>query len=169
MNLNSVKSGGPDRIISEMVKKNTLTDISPVLVVLSNNIFDSGNFPNQWGGSIICPIHKKGPLDDPNNFRGISLINILNKIFTNILNNRIKAWADANQMIDISQAGFRKGYSASDNLFCQAVAQKYLFQKNGRFYCLSKTFDMIDHAKLLTCLADKGVWVNCFSFKINVL
>lgn len=114
------------------------------------------------GGSIICPIHKKGPLDDPNNFRGISLIDVLNKVFTNILNERIKAWVDANQMIDESQAGFRKGYSATDNLFClQAMAQKYLSKKNGRFYCLfvdfSKAFDTIDHAKLLTCLADKGV------------
>ncbi|MEW8546755.1 MAG: reverse transcriptase family protein, partial [Candidatus Thiodiazotropha sp.] len=161
MKLKSGKSGGPDGIVSEMLR-NTLLDICPVLVVLFNKIFDLGDFPEQWGGSIICPIHKKGPVDDPNNFRGISLIDVLNKVFTSILNERIKLWADSNQMIDEAQAGFRKGYSAIDNLFClQAMAQKYLSKKNGRFYCLfvdfSKAFDTIDHAKLLTCLADRGV------------
>ena len=75
------KAGGPDGIISEMLKS-TLIEICPVLVVLYNKIFDLGDFPVKWAGSIICPIHKRGPLDDPNNFRGISLIDVLNKVFT---------------------------------------------------------------------------------------
>ena len=67
-----------------------------------------------------------------------------------------------NHMIDEAQAGFRKGHSTTDNLFClQAMAQKYLSRKGGCFYCLyvdfAKAFDTIDHAKLLSCLADRGV------------
>ena len=142
--------------------KSTLVEICPVLVVLFNKIFDLGEFPEQWAKSIICPIHKKGPLDDPNNFRGISLIDVLNKVFTNILNDRIHSWADTNHMIDEAQAGFRNGYSTIDNLFClQSMAQKYVSKSKGRFYCLyvdfAKAFDTIDHSKLLTCLADRGV------------
>ena len=134
--------------------KSTFIEICPVLVELYNKIFDLGVFPVQWAGSIICPIHKKGPLDDPNNFRGISLIDVLNKVFTSILNERIHTWADTNHMID--EAGFRKGFSTIDNLFClQSMAQKYLSKQKGRFYCLyvdfAKAFDTIDHTKLLTC------------------
>ena len=158
------KAGGPDGIISEMLKS-TLIEICPVLVLLYNKIFDIGDFPVQWAGSIICPVHKKGPLDDPNNFRGISLIDVLNKVFTSILNERIHTWADTYHMIDEAQAAFRKGYSTIDNLFClQSMAQKYLSKQKGRFYCLyvdfAKAFDTIDHSQLLLCLADRGIGGN---------
>ena len=141
--------GGADGIISEMLKS-TFIEICLVLVELYNKIFDLGVFPVQWAGSIICLIHKKGPLDDPNNFRGISLIDVLNKVFTSILNERIHTWADTNHMTD--EAGFRKGFSTIDNLFClQSMAQKYLSKQKGRFYCLyvdfAKAFDTIDHTK----------------------
>lgn len=138
--------------------KNTLVEICSVLVVLFNKILDLGDFPERWGGSIICPIHKKGPFDDPNNFRGVSPIDALNIAFTCILNERIQKWADMNNMINEAQAGFRKGYSIVDNLFClQAMAQKYLSRKGGGFYRLYLAFDTIDHAKSLKCLAAKGV------------
>ena len=83
-------------------------------------------------------------------------------MFTSILNERIHTWADDNHMIDEAQAGFRKGYSTIDNLFClQSMAQKYLSKQKGRFYCLyvdfAKAFDTIDHSKLLTCYADRGI------------
>ena len=87
--------------------KSTLIEICLVLVVLNNKIFDLGDFAVQWAGSIICSIHKKGPLDDPNNFRGISLIDVLNKVFTSILNERIHTLADTYHIIDEAQAGFR--------------------------------------------------------------
>ena len=84
-------------------------------------------------------------------------------MFTNILNESIHSCSDTNHMIDEAQAEFRKGYSTIDNLFClQSMAQKYLSKSNGRFYCLyvdfAKAFcHTIDHSKLLTCLADRGV------------
>ena len=57
LKLKTGKSGGRDGIISQMLK-NTLVEICPVLVVLFNKSFELGDFPEQWGGSIICPIHK---------------------------------------------------------------------------------------------------------------
>ena len=54
----------------------------------------SGDFPLVWGRSIICPIFKSGSLLDPGNFRGVSLIDILNKILTGMLNNRLSKWAE---------------------------------------------------------------------------
>ena len=68
--------------------KCTINDILPFLNPLFNEIFDSGCFPDTWSESIITPLHKKGPIDDPNNYRGISLIDSLCKIFSHILSNR---------------------------------------------------------------------------------
>ena len=77
-------SPGPDGI-SMHFYKNTLHLILPFLKTLFNEIFDSGNIPKDWGESVMVPVHKNGPRDDPNNYRGISLINSLCKIFTCIL------------------------------------------------------------------------------------
>ena len=71
---------------------------------------------------------------DPANFRGISLISSISKIFTNVLTIRLQTWAESNNVIDESQAGFRKQYSTIDYIFSlQALIQKYLCGTRGRF------------------------------------
>ena len=120
------KSSGIDGIPAEFYK-NSLNNITPFLVLLCTRIFDSGYFPKTWGQSIICPIHKSGPTHNLGNYRGISVTNIMYKIFAGILNKRLYEWAEGNNKFDESQAGFRAGYSAIDNVFClQAMAKKYL-------------------------------------------
>ena len=44
---------------------NTPTEM---LAILFNNVMRSGEYPNCWSTGIICPIHKSGPRDDPNNY-----------------------------------------------------------------------------------------------------
>ena len=61
----------------------------PYLTTVFNSILTTGNIPDDWGKSIICPLHKKGFVYDPNNFRGISLIDTVCKIFTKILVKRL--------------------------------------------------------------------------------
>jgi len=63
-----------------------------------------------WRDSIIVPVHKSGSKDDTSNFRGISLINVMYKIFSNIVNKRLCNWAELNGNIDEAQAGFHAGY-----------------------------------------------------------
>ena len=109
-NLKQGKSGGPDGILPEMVF-NSMNDISEILLVLFNEIFNTGRYPKNWASSILVPIHKSGSTNDPNNFRGISLIDILNKVLTRIMYDRLYSWAEENSKIDESQAGYRQGYS----------------------------------------------------------
>lgn len=124
--LHSGKSPGPDGICAELYKT-TIDYTCPFLTRLFNEIFDKGVVPESFGESIISPIHKKGSLDDPGNFRGISLINTLCKIFMGIMSKRLQNWCDTYNVIDESQSGFRMHYSTIENIFClQAVSQKYL-------------------------------------------
>ncbi|MEW8544944.1 MAG: reverse transcriptase family protein [Candidatus Thiodiazotropha sp.] len=155
------KAGGPDGILSEMIKS-TCSIVAPVLLSLYNRILELGNFPEPWGKSVLCPLYKAGSLTDPNNFRGISLIDVLNKVLTGMMHNRLYMWAEENNKISEAQAGFRKGYSAIDNLFVlMSMGQKYLSKKGGRFYCIfidfSKAFDRVDHLELFESLRRKGV------------
>ena len=76
-----------------------------------------GVCPKSFGETILCPLHKRGPTSDPNDFRGISLVNTMYKIFSSILNKRLYALVEENEKLDESQAGLRAGYSAIDNIF----------------------------------------------------
>ena len=131
-NLKLGKSSGPDGIIAEMIKC-TSEKISTILLILFNKIFELSWFPENWAESILCPIFKSGSLLDPNNFRGISLIDVFNKILTGMLYTRLSNWSNQYSKIDESQAGFRRGYSTVDNLFTlMSMGQKYLSKKGGR-------------------------------------
>ena len=109
---------------------------------------------------IISPIHKRGPTNNTENYRAIALIKYLCKIFMSILTTRLTDWAETQNVIDESQAGFRKGYSTIDNIFSlQSVVQKYLCRKRGRFYCIfvdfKRAFDSIQHDSLWFSLERK--------------
>ena len=56
------------------------------------------------------PLHK-GDQDDPGNYRGITLLSTLDKLFTKVLNNRLNSWAEIYNVYIEAQAGFRKNMS----------------------------------------------------------
>ena len=150
-----------DMISAEFYKR-TATDIAPILKDVFNSIVDSGVCPKSFGETILCPLHKSGPNSDPNNFRGISLVNTMYKIFSSILNKRLFAWVEENEKLDESQAWFRAGYSVIDTIFSlSAVIQNYLIRHGGWFYCLyvdfQKAFDTVEHKQLFESLMKKGV------------
>ena len=152
---------GVDGICSEVFKC-TANIVSKYLVCFFNEIFECGLFPDSWSKNIISPIHKKGSMYDPNHYRAIALSNSISKIFINILSQRLNTWCDDNDILDESQAGFRKGYSTIDNLFnFQSIIQKYLTVKKGRVYVFyfdfRKAFDSCPHHLLWSCLWRNGV------------
>ena len=66
---------------------------------------------------IYIPIYKnKGCPTDPDNFRAITLISCLGKLFTSIVYTRLNFFANEVTLIHENQADFRKGYSTIDNI-----------------------------------------------------
>ena len=110
------KSAGLDLLLNEFYIYGC-DILAPVLCKLFNIIFRSGHFPVKWGEGLIIPIHKKGDLNTVENYRGITLLSTLGKLFTRVLNNRLTAWAEKYEVYIEAQAGFRKNYSTIDNLF----------------------------------------------------
>ena len=82
------KSPGKDGIGAEFYI-NTKHVITPILNVLFNKILSSGSFPDAWSESIIVPLYKSGSRSDPSNYRGISLVDVMYKLFAGIINNRL--------------------------------------------------------------------------------
>lgn len=163
------KSPGKDGIMNELLK-NSEDIVAPILLELFNKLLDTGRFPKSWCEAIIMPIYKKGPKDKPSNYRGISLLSNVAKIFTKILNSRCVKWAEANGKFYEVQAGFRKDRSTLDQIFAvQSIVEKYLSKKGGRFYYafidFSTAFDSVPHKHLWFKLHRTGLHGNI----INVL
>ena len=94
---------------------------------------------------------KKGNKDDPNNYRGITLLSCLGKYFTSILNSRLKKVS--NKIISNIQAGFREGFSTMDHVFT-IVSIINLYQKMGIDLCVA----FIDYAKAFDTIWRDGLW-----------
>ena len=84
-NLKPGKSSGLDGILAEMLKSagNTLAGF---LTDYFNELFKNGEYSDLWTQVIIVLIHKKGYTDVLDNYRGVSLLSILGKCYTAILN-----------------------------------------------------------------------------------
>ena len=161
MDMSNGKAAGIDGVVVEMLKCSTHITL-PYLCHLYNSILSTGQFPKQWCKAVLAPLHKKGTMSDPNNYRGIALLSVLGKVFTKILNNRIVHWLETGDLQIEEQAGFRKGYSTIDNIFIlQSLIQKYCSRSRGRFYTIyvdfSKAFDTVPHALLFYQLLTKGM------------
>ena len=105
------------------------------------------------------------------NYRGVSLLSIVSKCYTFILNRRLYNWVEDGEKITETQAGFRKGYSTAGHIFnLYALTQKYLSKKGGKLYVafvdLRRAFDSVQHSKLLETLQEIGLSEH-FTYKCN--
>ena len=117
------KAAGPDTIIGEILK-NAKEEIAPFFVKLFNHLFDNGIYPRNWTESIILPLHKKGDVNDPGNYRGISLSDISSKIYGSIINKRIQSWVDEHNITGEIRGGPHKSCNTGKPLTSQTRSSR---------------------------------------------
>ena len=107
-----------DNILYEYFKE-SIHVISHSLEITFNHILNTQKFPVSWSTGVIIPLYKKGESSDPNNYRGITLISCFAKLFTVILNERLKKWSaqKLNDILTDAQFGFKPNYSTVDAIF----------------------------------------------------
>ena len=130
-------------------------------VKLFNEIFNKRVYPENWTDSIIHPLHKKGNPNDPNNYRGISLSDVSEKLFSTIINRRLQIWVDMNDTIGEQQAGLRKDYSTVDHVFTLLATVHKQLSLNRKLYVaftdFEKAFDSISRKLLWPFLQKQGI------------
>ncbi|MEW8547527.1 MAG: reverse transcriptase family protein, partial [Candidatus Thiodiazotropha sp.] len=132
------------------------------LTELFNLLLDTGCFPESWADGIIIPLFKKGNVDDVSNYRGITLVSCLSKLFTAVLNHRIMAWCDKNSKISDAQFGFRKGFSTVDAIFTLHSLIENMINSNKRLYCA-----FVDMKKAFDSVYRNALWLKLFKLGIN--
>ena len=96
----------------------------------------------------IIPIYKnKGSTLEPKNYRPITLLSCLGKIFTSILNQRLTDFIEDLNILNENQAGFIKDYSTLDHIFSLYTLFHLLSIKKKKLYCIyidfEKEFDFV--------------------------
>lgn len=165
------KAAGSDGVTNEFIKvlpHNWLTHI----LTLFNKIFETGFVPENWSEVTMCMLHKKGDPTDPGNYRGIALVNCITKIFTQIIHDRIKKWAETEDLIPEEQAGFRNGRGCEDNVFVlQSVLQIQARFKGVSSYALfvdfKRAFDSVPHNRLWEKLNQLGLSSKILNLLVN--
>ena len=115
--------------------------------------------PQDWKRSVFIPIPKKGNAKECSNYCTTTLISHTNKIMLKILQVRLHQYMN-HELADV-QAGFRKGKGTrdqiADNRWIMEKARE--FQKNIYFCFIdyAKSFDSVDHNRLLKILKEMGI------------
>jgi len=109
--------------------------LSAHLTDLFKMILNTGECPDKWMAGIMEPLYTNGSTKDVNNYRGITLVSHVAKLFTTIVNNRLTEWCARYNVVSDAQFGFKKGFSNVDAIFSlQCIIEKYM-SEGKRLYC----------------------------------
>lgn len=170
--LKTNKTPGSDGIAYEFFKNLDSEVGKPALLQTLNKIMNGSSIPDAWGEIKLSLIFKKGDPQNPDNYRGIALINSITKILTYIIANRISNFAEENNLIPESQAGFREKRGCQDNIFTlTSLIQIQNFKKRKSyliFVDFKKAFDTVNHNLLWKKLYKLGVSSNIIRIVRNL-
>ena len=160
--LKTRKSAGVDHILNEYLMASGDVML-PVFTKLFNLILKTGMFPSSWTAGIIIPIYKnKGEKDDPDNYRGITLLSCFSKLFTSALNHRITEYIESHSLMGEEQAGFRSGYGTMDHIFTLKCIIDIYLNKKKKLYAA-----FIDYRKAFDSVWRIGLWQKLLKYNIN--
>ena len=155
------KSPGEDGLTAELYKEGG-EELIKSIIVLFNKVWDTGEVPKEWGRAIICPIFKAGDRQDCKNYRGISLLTHISKLYERILEKRLRKSAE--KVLGEWQYGFRPGRSTMDLIFTIKIIMEKAWEwdvdQYMAFLDLEKAFDRIPRNKLWKVLEEEEYGVS---------
>ena len=146
---------GEDGIPAKILKDGKIT-ITPYLTQIVNLSYKWNIFPDNMKIAVIKPLHKKEDINLIGNYRPISLLPVLSKIFEKSATNQLIKYLEENNLIAHNQHAYRKGHSTTT---CLAEVLNHVHKLvDQKKHCgivsldLSKAFDSINHDLLLNKL-----------------
>ena len=165
------KAAGPDGLSARYLKE-TADIIAPILQVIFNLSYTSGETPTDWKSAHICPIFKKGNRQCAANYRPVSLTSIASKVMEHCIVSNLLDHLETHHLLYKHQHGFRRKLSTETQLltFVHELVEEV---KSGRqvdavVLDFSKAFDKVSHCRLLHKLHYYGIqgktnrWIQAF-------
>ena len=122
----------------------------------------------EWSKAIIIPIFKKGNINNTDQNREISLLSLISKCYTSVLDKRLVSWAEENGKFSDTQAGFRQGLSVemlsttTNHIFTlKDIVENCLSKRGGKLYTcfvdLNKALYSVQREPLFHILRQNGL------------
>ena len=157
-NITTNKASGGDGIPAELFQT-PKDDAVKVLHSISQQIWKTQQWSQDWKRSVFIPIPKKGNAKDCSNYSTIALTSHASKVMLRILQARLQQYVN-HELPDV-QVGFRKGRGTRDLIanIHWIIEKAREFQKNIYFCFIdyAKAFDYVDHDKLWKILKEMGI------------
>ena len=153
------KATGLDMIPSKLLKM-AASIVAPSLTAIFTKSIITGIYPIEWKTASVTPVFKKGVKSDLNNYRPISVIPAVSKVFEKIVYDQLYQYLNDNKLLSSCQSGFRSFHSTltalleATNSWSVNIDNGFL---NGVVFTeLKKAFDTIDHEIILRKLSYFG-------------
>ena len=163
------KATGPDQIPAKIIK-DIAHEIAAPLTFLVNRSLQTGIFPTTEKIAKINPVYKSGEHADVDNYRPISVLNIISKVVERIAYNQLTHYLETNNLLSENQFGFRCKRSTRHAVtkFTDHIRENMDESRvtGALFMDLRKAFDTVNHSCLLSKLPYYGISgkeVNWFS------
>ena len=160
-NFDSSKASGPD-CIPVVILKNCEPEFSYILAKLFNKCLKESCFPDCWKVSSVIPVFKNvGVRSTAENYRPVSLLSVVSKVFEKLVNNRIADHLEKCGLFSDFQYVFRSSQSTADLLTVVSDRIARAFNRSGATRAvaldISMAFDKVWHAGLLHKLKSYGI------------
>ena len=143
--LPQVKAGGPRCM--------------PAILDVVKCAWDAQEIPQDWINCNLVPISKKGNLAICDNWRGISLLEVMGKAVASLIQQRLQVLAES--ILPDTQCGFRRGRSCTDMVFTVRRFMEKLYEHRCKgflvFVDLRKAYDSVNRESLWFVLGRAGV------------
>ena len=151
------KASGKNGLTPELVK-HVGRGFADHIQELFKAVWVEGRVPKEWVDAVIVAIPKKGDLSVCDNWRGISLLDVMGKVFARILQQRLQAVAEGE--LAESQCGFRKGRGCTDMVFCARQLVEKAIEHEELLYVvfvdLRKAYDSVPRTAMWRILEKYG-------------
>ena len=153
-------STGHDDISNKLLKIIIVRLLKPLTIIINYSI-ENHTFPDEMKIAKVVPVFKKGAKDDVNNYRPISLLPTISKIFEKIIDKQIRRYMEDNWLWSDNQFGFRArhetGHAVIKALNAVAKAKEKRNECLAIFLDLKKAFDTVPHERLLQKISRYGI------------
>jgi exonuclease III len=148
--LRNGKASGGDEITNEMLK-NGEGVLTSLLLQFFNWVNEVETIPLDWCKALLVNLHKKGDKADPDNYRGISLISCLGKLYLSVWATRLTTHFEG--ILGDEQGGFRPGRSCADQIFTLYETLSMRRREGKETFLL-----FVDFRKAFDTVWHKGLW-----------